>query len=396
MTSRDRASHVRPRAPSTGRPRPAARVGTPSAQRVRSHRGLDARRTRLPLPARALLSLSVVILGVAVFLTASGGIGPLVASVGDSLTAAFGKIVATPNPSATLAVATDAPIIAAPDNPYTNQATATLHITVPVAVVGTTATVRVYVALQGLSMTPVTEVAVGSTTQVLAQVNLSKGRNDFSATVVKDGVESAESPIVSITLDQQPPALTIKSPKDGASITSPTVTIVGTTQAGSTLIAQNAANSASVTGTAATDGTFSLTLQIDQGSNAITIRATDPAGNQSTVTITVKQGSGNLHASLSASTETISISQPPSSLRLRVVVTDPNGAPLAGASATFTVQIPGLQPISSTITTDSGGGAVFTVALVGPMKTGNGLATVLVTDAGYGSTSDYVALKFTK
>jgi hypothetical protein len=397
MTSRGRATHVRPRAPSTGRPRQTAGVAAPSTQRVRAHRGLEARRRRLPLPARALLTLSVAILGVAVFLTASGGIGPLVASLGNSFEDAFNKLVATPNPSPTEAIATDSPIIAAPNEPYTNQPTATLHITVPVAVVGTSATVRVYVALQGLSLTPVGDVAVGNTTQVQAQVDLTKGRNDFSATIVKDSVESSQAPVVTIVLDQEPPKVTITSPKNGASIDKSTVTIVGTTQASSDLLAHNAETGTSVSGTADANGKFSLSLPIDQGSNAIDIRATDPAGNQTTVTLTVKQGSGNIHASLSASRYTISVSHDAgSSIQLRVYVTDPDGAPLAGATAAFNLTIPGLAPISNTVTTNSDGRAIFTTSLIGPMKTGRGLATVNVTYPGFGDTTDYAPLTFVK
>lgn len=367
-------------------------MAAPSTQRVRGHRGIEARRRRLPLPARALLTLSVMILGAAVFLTASGGIGPVVSSLGNSFAEAFNKLVATPNPSATQAVATDAPIIAAPSQPYTNQPTATLHITVPVAVVGTTAMVRVYVALQGLTLTPVGEVAVGSTTQVQAQVDLTKGRNDFSATIVKDGVESTQAPVVTIVLDQDPPKVTISSPADGASISASTVTIVGTTQAGSDLLARNGANGVTTTGTADANGKFSLTLAIEQGSNAITIQATDPAGNQTTLVLTVKQGSGTIQANLSASTYQIRTSSPPSSIQLRVLVTDPTGAPLPGATATFTLTIHGCQPITNVQTTDAGGRALFTTPLTCPYTVGTGLATVLVSYTGFGNTSDRVSM----
>ncbi|HJW20949.1 MAG TPA: Ig-like domain-containing protein [Candidatus Limnocylindrales bacterium] len=396
MTSRGRASHVQPRPPSTGRPRKGVRAAAPSTQRVRAHRGLEARRRRLPLPARALLTLSVMILGAAVFLTASGGIGPVVASLGNSFADAFNKLVATPNPSPTLAVATDAPIIAAPTQPYTNQPQATLHITVPVAVVGTTATVRVYVALQGLSLTPVGEVAVGSTTQVQAQVDLTKGRNDFSATVVKDGVESPQAPVVTIVLDQDPPKVTISSPANGASISASTVTIVGTTQAGSDLLARNGANGVTTTGTADANGKFSLTLTIEQGSNAITIQATDPAGNETTLTLTVKQGSGTIQANLSASTYQIRTSSPPSSIQLRVLVTDPTGAPLPGATATFTLTIHGCQPITNVQTTDASGRATFTTPLTCTYTVGTGLATVLVSYTGFGNTTDRVPMNVVK
>ena len=103
-----------------------------------------------------------------------------------------------------------------------------------------------------------------------------------------------------------------------------------------------------------------------------------------------------MKANLSASIYRISVSHPPNSLQLRVVVTDPSGAPLAGATATFTLQIPGLGPITSTKTTDANGRAIFTTSLVGPMTVGNGLATVLVSYPGFGDTTDRIALTFVK
>ena len=398
MTNRrDRAaSHVRPRPPSSGRPR-QVRASAPATQRVRAHRGIDGRRRRLPLPARALLALSVVALGAAVYLTASGGIGAMVASIGTSLDTAFGRLIATPIPSASEVIATDSPIIAAPDRPFTNQAAATLHITVPVATINTNAKVRIYVALAGLSPAAVEDIPIGSTVQVLADVQLTKGANNFTATIVKDGVESVDSPVVTITLDQAAPKLTVTSPKDNATINDSKVTITGTTQAAASLIAQNAANGTSVTGTAGADGKFSLVLPIGQGSNVITIRVTDQAGNESDDTLTVKQGSGQMSANLSSSLYNISVSHPPSSLQLRVIVTDPNGQPLAGAVCTFTLQIPGLQPITSgPKTTDASGRTSFTTTLVGKMTVNAGLAVVLCTSTDYGQTSDRVTLNFVK
>jgi hypothetical protein len=398
MTSRrGRSDHVKPRPPSSGRPRATARKVAPSATRVRRYRGIEPRRRRLPLAARALLALSVVALGGAVFLTATGGIGPVVASLGDSLAAAFGKLTFTAQPSASEVVATDSPIIATPDHPFTNVATAQLRITVPVSVIGTTAKVRIYVALEGLTMTAVQELPVGSTTQLAATVDLTAGQNAFTATVLKDGVESAEAPVVTIVLDQDPPKLSIGAPKDGSTVNDSKVTITGKTQASADLIAHNAANGASVTGKAAGDGTFSLVIPIDQGSNAIDVKATDPAGNATTVTVTVKQGSGEMTAQLSASRYSISVSHPPSSLLVWVIVKDPSGAALAGATATFVVTIPGLGPVTSPPKlTDDTGRASFTVPLNGPMTVNSGLAVVTVSYPGLGNVTDRVTLAFVK
>lgn len=397
MTSRrgDRA-HVRPRPPSSGRPRQAVRVPAPSAQRVRQHRGIEGRRRGLPIISQAILTLSILALGAVVFLTAGGAIGPLVASLGNTIQGAVGKLAGSEQPSPSIVVATDAPIIAAPDHPLTNQKTINLAITVPVATIGTDAKVRVYVALSGLTPAPVREAAIGGTATVDVGVQLTKGPNTFTATIVRDGVESPPSDPQTITLDQDPPKITVSAPKNGATVSGATVTLTGTTQAQSQLVAQNAANGSSISGLADANGKFSLTLPIDAGANAITITATDPAGNVGTASITVNEGTGKLRASLSASLYRISISKPPGSLQLRVTVADPNGAPVVGASAFFTLQIPGLAPISATITTDTSGRASFTTALVGPMTVGTGLATVLVTSTDFGTVTDRVNLTFVK
>jgi hypothetical protein len=371
-------------------------VPAPSVQRVRQHRGIESRRRGLPILSQALLTLSVVALIVVVFLTAGGAIGPLVASLGGTLSGAVGKLVGSPVPSASIVVATDAPIIAAPERPVTNDPTADLVVTVPVATVGTTAKVRIYVALQGLTPAPVKEAPIGSTAQVDVQVQLTKGQNTFTATIVRNGVESPPSDPQVITLDQDPPKITISSPKDGATISTPNVTITGKTQPQSQLAAHNAANGASVKTQAADDGTFSVSLPVASGANPIDLTVTDPAGNVATANLTVNQGTGKMSAHLSSSLYTISVSHPPSSLQLRVTVVDQSGSPVAGASASFTLQIPGLPPISSTVTTDANGRASFTVPIVSKPTIGRGLATVVITDPTFGSTTASVNLTFIK
>src|SRR5262245_20751169 len=139
MTTRrgGRPSHVRPRPPSTGRPAPQrVRVPQPDAYRLRQARGLDKRRRGLPLPARLLLVLAVVALGGAVYGTATGSIGSLVRALGTSLAGFVGEITATPTPSSTPLIIADAPIIATPSEPYTNQPRADLEVSVPIEVIG--------------------------------------------------------------------------------------------------------------------------------------------------------------------------------------------------------------------------------------------------------------------
>ena len=398
MTSRRGASHVRPRPPSSGRPTQAVKVRAPDTRRVRQHRGLDSRRPRAPLVTRTLLALSVVLLAGAAFVLASGGIGPILSSLGAAFDSAVGRLTATPVPTNSTIPPADSPRIASPAQPYTNEEMVNLAITVPAEAVGDPAAkVRIYLALEGLEPAVAGEWAVGSTSLMVIPFRLEKGRNVISATLARSATaESEHSPSITWILDLNPPKINVASPKDGADIETPEALIRGSTQAETTLIARNAANSASISTVAARDGTFEFQLPLVQGDNEIEITATDPAGNQNTKELTLVQGSTEMRISLRASIYTISVKNHPSSLQLVVVVRDPSGDPIAGATAFFTLQIPGLAPISNELVTGADGRATFTTPLIGELETGSGVGTVLVTSETYGEKTDRVTLTFVK
>ena len=343
------------------------------------------------------MAMSIAVLIAATFLAAAGGIGPVLATLGAGLSAAVDRLVATPVPTQTELPPTDSPRIALPEQPFTNVPSVTLEITVPEEVVDdATAKVRVYLALEGLEGAPVLDVPIGETTRLRVPFDLTPGRNDISATLFRGTEESEHSPIVTWFLDQEPPKITITSPKDGAAIETPEAIINGSTQAGTTLIARNLANGTSITVVAARDGTFEFSLPLQPGENNIEIAATDTAGNEGAATLKLIQGSTDMLVRLRASTYRISVANHPSSLQLIVVVTDPSGDPLAGAQAFFTLQIPGLAPISNELVTAVDGRAVFTTPLVGELAVGGGVATVLVTHDTYGRQTDRVTLTFVK
>jgi len=398
MTSRRGASHVRPRPPSSGRPVQAVKVRAPDSRRIRQHRGLDARRPRAPLVTRTLLAISVVLLAGAAFVLASGGIGPILSSLGASFQSAVGRLTATPVPTDSTLPPTDSPRIASPKQPYTNEEMVNLAITVPGEAVGDPAArLRIYLALEGLEPAPVGEWPVGSTSLMVIPFELEKGRNVISATLVRSATDESEhSPIIIWILDLNPPKINIESPKDGADVETPEALIRGSTQAETTLIARNAANSASISTVAARDGSFEFQLPLVQGDNEIEITATDPAGNRNTKKLNLVQGSTEMRINLRASAYTISVKNHPSSLQLVVVVRDPSGDPIAGATAFFTLQIPGLAPISNELVTGADGRATFTTPLIGELETGSGVGTVLVTSETYGEKTDRVTLNFVK
>lgn len=391
-----RGSHVRPRPPSSGRSQPV-KVAAPDRRRVRTYRGLDARRKRPPLVTRSLLAVSMVVLASAAFIVASGGMGPVLSTLGTGIGNAFGHLTATPLPTATELIQTDSPRIASPEQPYTSQQLIELKVSVPAEVVGDPgAKVRVYLALEGLEPAAVVDQQVGTTSTMTIPFELTKGRNDISATLFRGDQESEPSPIVTYILDQDPPKITVTSPKGGSAVDTPDVTVKGTTQAGTSLVALNDGNGTSIASVAAKDGTFEFGLPLAPGTNQITITGTDPAGNVGKTTLKLIAGSAKMGVRLTASSYRISVSKHPAALQLVVLVTDPSGSALPGARAFFTIQIPGLAPISNELVTGADGRAVFTTPLVGSLVTGGGLGTVLVTSDVYGTSTDRVTLTFVK
>ena len=392
-------SQVRPRPPSTGRPQPLkARPRAPSSNRLGPHRSIE-RSTGLPLPARALLALSVVVLGAAVLFAATGGLGRIVAGFGSVVGAAVGRITATAPPSPTALPALVAPTLTPPAESYTNQPTVDLAGTVPGNVVGRTdVRVRLYLGLQGQAARPIQEVPVPATTQLtIPGVQLTKGTNDFSITLVAGSEESAHSAVVTYVLDTTAPKITISSPAAGATLNAPVATITGKTQARSSIVAHDAVSGASATTSAAADGTFSLTITLASGSNPITLTATDPAGNPGSASLTIKRGTGQLTARITASTYQFSARALPQPITLRAEVADPNGNPLAGASVAFSLTIQGVPPIATVKITDTNGIATFPTTI--PRGATAGLtspATILVTTTAYGQTTARTTITITR
>jgi len=347
---------------------------------------------------RTLLGLSIALLAGVAFVLASGGVGPILASLGAGFQSAIGRLSPSSGPLDSGLPLTDYPSIASPEQPYTNEDQIDLDITVPAEAVGDPAVkVRVYLALEGLEPSPVGEWPVGATGHLVVPFELTEGRNSISATLVRSATnESEHSPIVTWILDLKPPKIAIESPEDGDNIDTPDAVIRGSSQASSTLVARNAANSASISTVAARDGAFEFQLPLVEGDNEIQITATDPAGNENTRKLTLVQGSTEMRVNLRASLYTMSVKNHPSSLQLIVLVSDPTRDPIAGARAFFTLQIPGLAPISNELVTGADGRATFTTPLIGELETGGGVATVLITDDTYGEKTDRVTLNFVK
>ena len=395
MTSRrdPRLTHVRPRPPSSGRPEPGKiRPRAPSSTRLSIHRPIQRSRG-LPLIGKLGLIAAVGVLGVGVLYLGAGGLGSLVGGIGSAVGGFVVSVTATPTPKPSVATVSDAPTLQEPSEPYTKETTVDLVVTVPPEVVGDpTQRIRVYRALKDQVPAPIQDAPLAATPQTIIPVELTKGINDFTVTIVGPGGESAPSAMARYVLDQAPAKITITSPQEGTVVNGEAVDIVGKTQGRSTVIARNAANGSSIAGAAASDGTFSLSVALGTGINEIAITGTDPAGNVTEMVLTIRRGNGKLTATLGASAYRISIAKLPLDLTLRATVSDPDGNALVGAPITFTLSIPGIPTVTGDQLTDADGRASFTTSIPAGADPGQGGATVLVSSDTFGSTEDFTVI----
>jgi hypothetical protein len=400
MTTRHgRPSHVRPRPPSTGRPAPVkARPRAPTPDRLSSRRRVE--RSRRPwLPLRLLFVAAIAGLAIGVLFVASGGVGRVAASVGSTLAGFVDDITATPVPSEVVPELADAPVIQAPDEPYTNVPTIDLVGTIPEDAAGKDGNrIRIYLAIGDQDPGIMTELPVGDSVRfVVPGVTLVEGLNAFSATIVSKAGESDESPVVNYVLDTTKPRIVVSSPKDGGVVNAKSVSIKGDTQGRSQVRVFNATSKLTVAGAAGQDGKFSIAMPIVAGQNDISVTAIDPAGNVNQAVLSVLKGSGTLVASLSASAYQIKLSKLPERVRLSVSVIDPDGRPLEGAKVTFSLAAPDVPAVTSkTIQTGGDGTATWSTTIPKGATTGQVHATAIVKTTDYGQTTDTTVINIAK
>jgi hypothetical protein len=392
-----RPSQVRPRPPSGSRPAPVrTRPVAPSPTRLSRHRQIDRRRD-LPLVAKAFLAFAIVVLAASIAWIGSGGIGPVISGIAGSfggMVDRIGDAVASHSPTPP-PLASDVPSITPPEAPYTSDELLDVTVTVPTAVVGQDGySVRLWATPKDAPRTMVAEVAVGPTSVlVIPGITLTAGRNDLQASIVGPGGESELSAVATWVLDTVPPKVTIISPKDGAPVAKNSVKIRGKTQARSTVLVRNDRNGATASTEADPDGLFEVTVAVGTGPNPITVTATDLAGNANSKVVTVVKGSGKLLVKLTGTAYRFKASKLPRNVTFTVLVTGPDGKPVKGATALFTVTIPGLEAIvSGEMRTRADGTASFGTRIPRGALAGSGLASVLVTTDDYGAGTDRQAL----
>lgn len=391
----DRPPQVRRRTPSTGRPAPARtaarrRVAARPTVRDRTVRGGVRRSNGLPLVARLILAVAIVVLAGASILTLNGGLGGAVAGLGSSVGSVISAADATASPTDVVAAQLGIPTLDEPANPYTNQATVTLGGRLPGDSVGQAGyRLRVLDSVDGAAPVQVAEIEMPTTaTFTIPGVPLSPGPNDLTATVVDaTGAEGVASVPVRYVLDVDAPRVKLTTPEEGGTVATPTVEVAGKTQGRSAITITNAANGATASTTAASDGTFVASVKLDPGANELTVTAVDRAGNPGTATLTVTRTGDAMSVTLTASAYRFKTADLPKPLTLTLKVTDPAGAPIVGARATFSVSLPGIPVVTGEAVTDESGRATFETVVPAGATPGSGPVTAFITTEQWGTAS---------
>lgn len=118
--------------------------------------------------------------------------------------------------------------------------------------------------------------AVSAAGSFSAEVTLAKGSNTISASVTDGKGLTASATPVTVTFNPTSPTLSV-SPNEGTTVSTPSVSISGSASS------QYGAVEISAGGRKFTGGSFSVTVQLQQGSNPITVSASD---KYNTVTVT--------------------------------------------------------------------------------------------------------------
>jgi len=144
------------------------------------------------------------------------------------------------------------------------------------------------ITINGTAITSgITKTAItgGYSCEYTPSAALPEGSNTVKFDVDDNDGNSATQASVTFKIDTVPPVLNVTSPVDGLITNNPSLNVVGTTNDATSSPVSVKINGQSVT--VGSDGSFSKNITLTEGSNTVTVVATDSAGKSTTVTRTV-------------------------------------------------------------------------------------------------------------
>ena len=271
------------------------------------------------------------------------------------------------------------PTLTEPSEPITAAATITISGTLPQDLLEKSdAIIRIIITRDDGSVITGAEISMPKTAGFdIAKIPLSSGSNVIEAVVVVNGVEGGRSASITVVRDTTPPALTVTTPTPGAILNGDSVTVTGKTDKDIDVQVRNETTGTIESGRSTAKGAFSIGITLRNGTNVLTITATDQAGNPTTKSVEVSTSASVGRISIILNPGTIILSSRKDFL-ITATATDSTGAPAANVRVCMYVSAPGATPSEPVcVVSDVNGRAAWTYALPDNFNTeGSGFVTV--------------------
>lgn len=271
------------------------------------------------------------------------------------------------------------PTLAEPSEPITAAATITISGTLPQDLLEKSdAIIRIIITREDGSVITGAEISMPKTAGFdIAKIPLSAGSNVIEAVVVANGVEGSRSASITVVRDTTPPALTITTPTPGSILNGDSVTVTGKTDKDIDVQVRNETTGTIESGRSTAKGAFSIGITLRNGTNLLTITATDQAGNPTTKSVEISTSASVGRISIILNPGTIILSNRKDFL-ITSTATDSTGAPAANVRVCMYVSAPGAPPSTSAcLISDVNGRAAWTYAFPNNFNTeGTGFVTV--------------------
>jgi len=238
------------------------------------------------------------------------------------------------------------PTLTEPSEPITAAATISISGSLPQDLLDKSdAIIRILITREDGSTITGAEINMPKTAGfAVSQIPLSAGSNVIEAVVVVNGVEGTRSAPITVVRDTTAPTLKVTAPTPGEIMSGDSVTVTGKTDKDIDVQVRNETTGTIESGRSTTKGAFSIGITLRDGTNVLTITATDGAGNQTTQSVEISTSASVGRISIVLNPGTIILSKKPIAFRITATATDSTGAPAANVRVCMYVSADGLPP----------------------------------------------------
>jgi len=272
------------------------------------------------------------------------------------------------------------PTLTEPSEPITAASTVTISGNLPQDLLDKSdAIIRIIITRDDGSVITGAEIKMPKTAGFdVAQIPLSSGTNVIEAVVVVHGVEGTRSASITIVRDTSAPSLTVTAPTPGEIMNGDSVTVTGKTDKDIDVQVRNETTGTIEGGRSTTKGAFSIGITLRDGTNVLTITATDGAGNQTSTSVEISTSASVGRISIILNPGTIILSKKPIAFRITATATDSTGSPATNVRVCMYVTADGATPSEpACVTSDVNGRAAWDYNFPDNFNTeGRGLVTV--------------------